>query len=368
MATAEAFTLLSIGLVIIGCRVWARWVLVGPANWQLDDYLMPLTGIVFALETVAAYLVGALFDGLTNSYMTDEQRATLDPNSREYFNRQWGSKIQVLGWSLYAFMLWLLKFCVAVFYGRLTSGLMNLKIRVRIAYVLLAVTYIFVCLSLLIGCQPMEKHWQINPDPGNLCQPTNSKLSVYAVVVPNIVTDVYLLSIPLPLLWIANISMRRKLTLMILFSGAIFVMVAGIIRAATILGAGPEGALSGSEWACRETFVSLIVTNLPIIHPFLRKAASKVGLSGLFSRSTRSKTGPSGPSHQLGSKPATIGGFGRSRNKANHPLSIPQETAWGSDEHILPQEAGRNRQLPDSSRDIVVLKEFTVTSDSKEVP
>jgi hypothetical protein len=75
---------------------------------------------VFTLETVAAYLVGALFQGLTNSYMTPEQRATLDPNSKEYSNRVWGSKIQVIGWSFYACILWLVKFCLIVFYSRLT--------------------------------------------------------------------------------------------------------------------------------------------------------------------------------------------------------------------------------------------------------
>jgi hypothetical protein len=61
-----------------------------------------------------------MFQGLTNSYMSDEERAALDPTSTEYDNRQWGSKIQVLGWSFYAFILWALKFCVAAFYSRLT--------------------------------------------------------------------------------------------------------------------------------------------------------------------------------------------------------------------------------------------------------
>lgn len=70
----------------------------------------------------AAYLVGANFDGLTNSYMTPEQRASLDPDSEEYYNRVWGSKIQVIGWSLYAAILWCLKLCIAAVYARLTYG------------------------------------------------------------------------------------------------------------------------------------------------------------------------------------------------------------------------------------------------------
>lgn len=145
---------------------------------------------MYTAETVAAYLVGAKFGGLTNSYMTPEERAALDPNSREYYDRQWGSKIQVIGWSFYACILWLVKFCVAVFYSRLTyvfslmiflpahvcynrdtdkfsTGLQNLPGRVRFAYILLGVTYLAVALSILLGCQPMHKYWQINPDPGS---------------------------------------------------------------------------------------------------------------------------------------------------------------------------------------------------------
>jgi hypothetical protein len=53
-------------------------------------------------------------------------------------------------------------------------------------------------------------------------------------VILNILTDIYLLSIPLPLLWTVNIGLKRKIPLMALFSGAAFVIIAGIIRAVTI--------------------------------------------------------------------------------------------------------------------------------------
>lgn len=41
----EAFTLLALELVIIGCRTVVRWRNVGPAKFQLDDYLMLLAGV-----------------------------------------------------------------------------------------------------------------------------------------------------------------------------------------------------------------------------------------------------------------------------------------------------------------------------------
>lgn len=51
MAITEQFILLALGLVTIGVRVFVRWRQVGPSNWQLDDYLMPLVGVSFVTNS-----------------------------------------------------------------------------------------------------------------------------------------------------------------------------------------------------------------------------------------------------------------------------------------------------------------------------
>jgi hypothetical protein len=144
--------------------------------------------VVYGLETGAAYIVGAWFKGLANNAMTDEQRFTLSPDSEEHRLRIGGSKVQVVGWSLYTLLLWLLKTCMAIFYSRLTCvplpdprkqpltssvsmGLANMRTRIHIAYGLIAVTYIATICSILFGCHPMHKNWQINPNPGSQFQP-----------------------------------------------------------------------------------------------------------------------------------------------------------------------------------------------------
>lgn len=43
----EAWTLLALALATILLRISVRWKLVGPTNFQLDDYLMPLAGVRF---------------------------------------------------------------------------------------------------------------------------------------------------------------------------------------------------------------------------------------------------------------------------------------------------------------------------------
>jgi hypothetical protein len=46
-------------------------------------------------------------------------------------------------------------------------GLHHLEIRVKIGYFVIASTYIATELSILLGCQPFRKNWQIFPDPGS---------------------------------------------------------------------------------------------------------------------------------------------------------------------------------------------------------
>ncbi|EAQ91896.1 hypothetical protein CHGG_00131 [Chaetomium globosum CBS 148.51] len=373
---AETFTLLSLVVAIILLRIVVRLRSVGLRGLHLDDYLMPLAGILCIIDFVAAIYVVIKANGLTNSYMTDEERAALSPDSEEYAHRVIGSKIQVFGWTLYAASLWCIKACVAIFYSRLTANLARLQIRVYIAYAFIGATWVLTTCLLLFGCWPMSKYWQINPDPG-ICQPTNSKLYVLSVLIPDVLTDIYLLSIPVPvchithslpvpsvadtnsdqLLWAVNISFKKKVSLIFLFSGVIFVIAAAIIRGVVILNSGPEGAVSGSEWAVREEFVSIAVSNLPILYSPIRSFCNKIGLSALFStHNTNNKTPFEG---------RTIGGGG---GGSGYPLRKPNKDphgtvpAWGSDEQILCENGIQN-----PARDIVVAREVAVESEAGSV-
>jgi hypothetical protein len=42
-----------------------------------------------------------------------------------------------------------------------------MRVRIHIAYGLIAATYIATLCSILFGCYPMHKNWQIYPDPGS---------------------------------------------------------------------------------------------------------------------------------------------------------------------------------------------------------
>src|ERR1700761_2070761 len=142
------------------------------------------------------------------------------------------------------------------------------------------------------------------------------------------------------MLFKARLRWREKLELLILFSGGLFVMMCGILRCVLILTvrpdpkaqpsqineftnslqAGANGAEQAGSWACRETFVAVVIGNVPMIYPLIRRVARRAGLY------LTTKTGSqSYPAYQLSD--GDTGGYPR-RKKFRHPLSIPGTTQW----------------------------------------
>lgn len=103
------------------------------------------------------------------------------------------------------------------------------------------------------------------------CQPAVSRINIFVTLVLNVATDIYLLTIPIPMLWGAQIQTGKKLGLIILFSGGIFVTMAGVLRCVLIVANDVTGAQDGSVWAVRETFVAVVTSNMPLIFPLIRK-------------------------------------------------------------------------------------------------
>ncbi|KAK8071289.1 hypothetical protein PG997_011492 [Apiospora hydei] len=265
----EEFTLLGIALAVIISRTCWRFSTVGFTGLKADDYLMMVAACAYSAETYLAYSVGQRWHGLANNGMTDEERRLLDPSSEEYSLRVGGSKTQLAGWNTYTFLLWTLKSAMCTYYIRLTDGLDFTK-RIIAGFALIAMTWVAAHLSILLGCLPLRRNWQIYPDPGISCQPAISRSNVFVVFVLNVATDIYLLTIPIPMLWASSIKPFKKAALIVMFSGGIFVTIAGTLRAVLIITNPVTGAQQAGSWAIRETFVAVITTNIPIVFPMFR--------------------------------------------------------------------------------------------------
>ncbi|KAK4134425.1 hypothetical protein BT67DRAFT_433933 [Trichocladium antarcticum] len=336
----EAFSLLGVGLAVIGLRLYVRVTLSGFKGLHADDYLMVLAAVAYSVETYLAYSVGTFWKGLANNGMTDEERRLLDPESDEYRLRVNGSMTQVAGWCTYTFLLWTIKAAMCAFYLRLTEGVGYRK-RIHAGFGLIGATWIAVLLSILLGCRPLSKNWQIYPDPGNFCQPAISRIDIFVTVVLNVLTDLYLMSIPIPLLWQSSLRPLKKAGLIVLFSGGIFVMVAGILRCVLIITDPVNGAQQAGSWAVRETFVAVVTSNLPMISPFLARlfrpiigSLRSLSLSSSkMSKTTRSDKKPG--AFRLEDKNPRRGMGPRSVNP------LPDFSVNGSEEHIYIRDDGK---------------------------
>lgn len=147
------------------------------------------------------------------------------------------------------------------------------------------------------------------------------------VMITNVLTDLYLVAIPVPILMRARLPLVQKLSLLVVFSGAFFVMAAGIVRGVlllevriplmrsyafqlllTCLQDNAHKAKLGSAWAVRESFVAIVTSNLPVMWGWLTTKL-KPWLGSLLS-TKKSSSEPQAIS-QAGSQP--LGEEGESR-------------------------------------------------------
>ncbi|KAI6359556.1 hypothetical protein MCOR25_007006 [Pyricularia grisea] len=290
----EAFTLMGISLLATSLRTYSRASTVGFSNFQADDYLVWIGTVGHCFETGLAYSVGEHARGFANDAISPEERAALSPDTPEYQMRVLGSKIQLWGWSTYATLLWSLKASMCTFFLRLTDGLHVYKSRIYIGFGFIFFSWLTLALTLLSSCRPFHNYWQISPDPGRYCYPAVSPALIWTFLAMNVSTDLYLISIPMPLLFTANVTWRKRLALVSVFCCGLFVTAAAILRVILIVSDLKNGAFLAGSWAVRETFVAVITTNMPMLfplfrrwlNPFLGRISSRLGTYGYRGKST----------------------------------------------------------------------------------
>ncbi|KAF5025614.1 hypothetical protein F66182_2316 [Fusarium sp. NRRL 66182] len=269
----EAFLLLGIALLVTALRSYVRISSVGFRNLWADDYLVVVGAFIYAIETGLAYSVGNIAHGLANNSMTDEYRASLTPDDPEYQLRVTGSKIQLTLWATYSSLLWILKAAMCTFYYRLTKDLEGYRTRVITGFALIIGSFAVVQLNLLLSCGPFHQWWQIYPDPGPFCHAAISPGLIWTYLSFSVVTDLYLIMIPMPMLWKAAMPWLQKVGLLTLFSCGLFVTMAAILRVVLLVSDPVNGAQLAGAWAVRETFVAVVTTNIPMLFPTLKKWA-----------------------------------------------------------------------------------------------
>jgi hypothetical protein len=166
------------------------------------------------------------------------------------------------------------KFTVSEFLKRLTErfwkkgyewGLRGIRI-------FLVVTFVIVFIATLAECQPFNHYWQVVPAAGPRCRQGYAQLLTMGIT--DIVTDILLVTFPIPIIFRSAMPFKRKLSLTALFSLSIILI--GVTGARMPLVIGRRGLQQyRTVWASTEVVAAAIVANAIILGSFLRDRGVK---------------------------------------------------------------------------------------------
>jgi hypothetical protein len=151
------------GVSILLLRLAVRIRTVGSRNFDGDDYISLVVLLCYVGDAIA---VDTTYHFGTNVDFTKSELEAMSPSDLNEVVV--GSKLQLLAWYSYTVLIWTLKACMLFFFSRLTSGL-SMQTYVRYLGVAIVLSYIAVFLTISCGCFPIQKNWQVLPNPGREC-------------------------------------------------------------------------------------------------------------------------------------------------------------------------------------------------------
>ncbi|KAK0639205.1 hypothetical protein B0T16DRAFT_337132 [Cercophora newfieldiana] len=307
---ALAWSLWSLALVSVICRFVSRRILSGPKFWKdlkSDDYMMILAllllaGVAYTTNEIAANGSNYVEEGATDNW-TEEQ----------YASARWGSKMLVAKEEVMLTCIWLVKFCLLILYGRMTSGLReSLAVKITAGYCLL--TYILAqVLYLGAWCRPVSNYWAVPIPPGH-DQCKNYHNHLITVTILHVSSDLFTLAIPIPMIIRTRLPLRQKIVLCGVFSLGVLVVLLAILN--RVFNFVMPHDLVFLAWYNGEASTAVIIANIPFCWPLVRRVFGVESWGGSSPTDPRKNAGRFG--NNLNVPPPTIGSAKQKRNWRKH--------------------------------------------------
>lgn len=114
--------------------------------------------------------------------------------------------------------LWVLKNTILEYFKRLTESTGERYVGRTLLFirVMLVTTFVAIVISTFAECRPFSHYWQVTPDPGGQCRQAYAQFLTMAAC--NIITDLMLVFFPIPMILRSNLSAKKKVQLILLFS------------------------------------------------------------------------------------------------------------------------------------------------------
>ncbi|KAJ5217774.1 uncharacterized protein N7469_011399 [Penicillium citrinum] len=254
-------TIFSLAIIIV--RLLGRYIRI--ERFFPEDKVMMISVIPLTIRMVLVHFV--LIYGTNN---TQTGPLTVEEISR----REMGSKLVLAARIFYAIFIWTAKLTVCEFLKRV-SGMIwrrSISIFLRFIHFFLISTLVAVIIATLAECQPFNHYWQVIPDPGPNCRSGYANLITMGTC--DVITDLLLVAFPVPIIIMAQIPLKRKLLLTVLFCLSLILVGITCYRVPSVIGH------SGSQQyrsliASLEILAATAVSNMVAIGSFVRDRGAK---------------------------------------------------------------------------------------------
>ncbi|CAI7644509.1 unnamed protein product [Penicillium pancosmium] len=250
-------------LAIIIVRLCGRYVRI--ERFFPEDKVMMISVFPLTIRMVLIHFV--LIWGTNNTQLG---QVTTDEIAR----REMGSKLVLAARIFYAIFIWTAKLTVCEFLKRVTGIVTrrSISIFLRFIHFFLISTLVAVIIATLAECQPFDHYWQVIPDPGPSCRSGYANLITMGTC--DVITDLLLIAFPVPIILMAQISLKRKLALTILFCLSLILIAITCYRVPSVI------EHSGSQQyrsliASFEILAATAVSNMVVIGSFVRDSGVK---------------------------------------------------------------------------------------------
>ncbi|KAI2465600.1 hypothetical protein F4781DRAFT_408617 [Annulohypoxylon bovei var. microspora] len=248
---------LTLSTLSVIMRIYTR-LRVSRVTLGVDDYLCLLA---YAATATYSGLLLTCFHWGIGRHIWDEPAIWLIP----------ALKYQTIAAQIYFVATTVIKLSLLFLYRRIFNLQKTAKWFVNGGIILVTLMGIAILLAIIFFCFPVEKAWD-DSIPGRCSSPAPVS---YLSGAWNAFVDIYVLVLPIPLLWGLNMGPRRKMRLCAVFGIGIFGCAASLVR----LGMTPllQSDLDStyniakvSVWATLEINVGLICSCLMLLPAFLR--------------------------------------------------------------------------------------------------
>ncbi|KAB5518848.1 hypothetical protein GE09DRAFT_1155561 [Coniochaeta sp. 2T2.1] len=199
------------------------------------------------------------------------------------------------------------------------------------ATIVLHIIFFVICFVVTISqCRPLHKMWDLTQTEPGTC--INTTAFFYSTSAFNIVTDIWILALPIPTLYSILRPSREKIALFIIFGAGTFATISSIVRLHTIYryteAADPfKESILVNLWSIIEVCVAVACASVPGLKPVFsrgqrmrsRRAAGTITDDKTHTSESRSR-----------SRLMTVSGLGKWRMRLGSSLHLTEHSPAGS--------------------------------------